>query len=108
MSRRRRPFDEGILAARLQGAAIRLIYSGAAEADAVAELIQITQGRVQLLTAGAELWRRSAENPMTAHGPAATAAADVLDAAARQAGHTPPSPQTHHAQEPGIRADPTC
>jgi hypothetical protein len=91
MSRRRRPVDEGILAARLQGAAMRLVHSGATEADAVAELIQIAEGRVPLLTAGTELWRRSAENPMAAHGPAAaTAAADLLDAAARQAGHTQP------------------
>jgi hypothetical protein len=91
MSRRRRPVDEGILAAQLQGAAMRLVHSGATEADAVAELIQIAEGRVQLLTAGAELWRRSAENPMAAHGPAAaTAAAEFLDAATRQAGHTQP------------------
>ena len=71
---------------------MRLVHSGATEADAVRELIQIAEGGVQLLTAGAELWRRSAENPMAAHGPAAaaTAAADLLDAAARQASHTQP------------------
>jgi hypothetical protein len=91
MSRRRRPVDEGILAARLHGSAMRLVHSGATEADAVRELIQIAEGRVQLLTAGAELWRRSADNPMAAHGPAAaTAAADLLDAAAREARHTQP------------------
>ena len=91
MSRRRRPVDEGILAAQLHGGAMRLVHSGATEADAVRELIQIAEGRVPLLTAGADLWRRSAENPMTAHGPAAaTAAADLLDAAARQAGRTQP------------------
>jgi hypothetical protein len=59
---------------------MRLVHSGATEADAVRELIQIAEGRVQLLTAGAELWRRSAENPMAAHGPAA---ADLVDTAAR-------------------------
>jgi hypothetical protein len=75
---------------------MRLVHSGATEADAVRELIQIAEGGVQLLTAGAELWRRSAENPMAAHGPAAaTAAADLLDAAAR--------PSRRH---PALTADP--
>ncbi|HEV7756480.1 MAG TPA: hypothetical protein VGO94_11545 [Mycobacteriales bacterium] len=42
---RRRPVHEGILAAKLQGAALRPVHPGATEADAVRELVELAGGR---------------------------------------------------------------
>jgi hypothetical protein len=80
--------DEAILAARLQGAGMRLVHSGTSETDAVRELVQLSGGCTRLLAEQAALWRRSAADPLSAHGPAAaTTAADLLDAAAETTRH---------------------
>jgi hypothetical protein len=47
----RRSIDDGIVGARLQGAAIRLVHAGTAEAGAVRELVQLAGGGADLLTA---------------------------------------------------------
>jgi hypothetical protein len=80
----RRSVDDGIPAATVQGAAIRLVHSGATEADAVRELIEPGP------TCSPSRPTSGGVPPPVCERPAATAAADLLDAAAREIGRTKP------------------
>jgi hypothetical protein len=57
----------------------------------VRELVELAGGRADLLTRQVPIWPRSADDPLPARGPAAAAAAaQLLDAAAREAGRAKP------------------